>query len=96
MSVILTNRVEREKIVVKKTTLNKITEALDDGYLQSAKRNRNETKRNQAKRNETDRNETKRRYISFRFVRFHLISFLFRFALYRYPLLTVGLVKMKS
>ena len=40
--------------------------------------------------------ETKRRYISFRSVSFDFVSFLFRFSLYRYPLLTVGLVKMKS
>ena len=51
----------------------------------------NETKCYRSKRNETKSNETKRNDVTFRFV-----SFLFRFALYMYPLLTVGLVKMKS
>ena len=62
---------------------------------------RNETVRNEKKRNQTKRNETTLHFVSFRFVSFCLISFrfvrfLFRFALCRYPLLTVGLVKMKS
>ena len=71
----------------------------------------NETKRNQTKRNETDRketisNETKRNDVAFRFVSFgfvslclvsfRFVSFLFRVALYMYPLLTVGLVRLKS
>jgi hypothetical protein len=39
------------------------------------------------------------RFVRFRFVLFDFVSFRsvsFRFALYKYPLLTVGLVKMKS